>query len=259
MKTDRINKHISAYSDFLLKAGSSVVREKDKQTNHFDAVNVYYGSIRKIDANPSNTSYSCTALRLARFIIDYFDNKKHRLTKDGSLPDSFYTECSALLKKAKILNVNDNVRLISIKQMMHFMRFAGIVTKEKGHTFIASNDLTDQALYFKLLNAFWDGVDWADVFTSNPDAAVDLHRDKMIFIDLLMHYNDKIEVTALANEFFEMTGFASQGDAFAISFIDFYLLFWLEKFMLINYYDANNKISLELTATGKRLLAFIYN
>lgn len=259
LKTNRLNKRVTPLSDFSLKSGSLVVREKNIQSGNFDAINVYYESLNKININQNEADFSCDAIKLARFIIKCLGSKKRRLTKDGSLPDSFYVKCADSFKEHGIINQNKNIILITMKQMMHLLRFAGIAKIENGCTFAADYDINDRALYCKILNAFWNGVNWADIFPSAPNAAIELHKDKMILIDILFHYNSRVEITALANDFFELTGFASKNDIHAISFIDFYLLFWLKNFHIINYYDANNKIFVNLTSTGKKLLALINN
>ena len=244
----------------LIFAGSAV-RKKQAAAEAFESVNAYYASINGIhyEELSSPELFSCLAFRIADFMINFSGGKKYALSKENGLPESFYRKClEAARASGKMTDVpNDAILTISMKQMMHILRSAGIANIENGKAFMEPCFMNGQTLYFLILDAFWNTVKWRDIFPSDAEAADFLMRDRSIMTDIMLRRGNKTEINDLTNEFFDMTGFASVNDIRAVSFIDFYMFFWLKNFSIINYYDTGDKIFVELTGIGKKLLSYM--
>jgi hypothetical protein len=239
----------------LNPSGGTAVKIK-KTSGIFESVSAYYSFVKIIPPDAgSQELLSCFAMKLAGFIINFFGDKKYALSKENSLPESFYRKCLTAAKNEEAIAAIDDNLLISMKQMMHMLRAAGIARIKNGKTFMEYSGGVSASLYFQILDAFWNKLNWPNIFPSDPEAAGNLMNDRMIMIDIMAH-NGRMDINTLANEFFDLTGFAAPNDIHAISFIDFYMLFWLKNFDIINYYDIDGKISVELTAAGKKLSPF---
>jgi hypothetical protein len=241
-------------------AGRLPVETNDKPKKSFEVINSYYKSMGEIDfSGPwSFELSSCVALRISRLILDTICEKEYKLSDNGGLSSGFYDDClektidSGLMES---LDGDNDLVTISLKQAMHILRAAGLVRERDGIAVADDPGIQDRSLYCLILDSFWNAVRWEDIFPSNTDAAVILHDDRMIIRDLLLRYDERVDVNIIANEFFELTGFASSNDIYSISFLDFYLFFWLRNFSIIRYYDSRTAISIELTRIGKRLLS----
>ncbi|MCL2026764.1 MAG: hypothetical protein FWG92_08175, partial [Leptospirales bacterium] len=199
------------------------------------------------------------AFRLADFMINFSGSKKYALSKENGLSESFYRKCLEAARNAgEAADVsNDGILIISMKQMMHILRSAGIAKIENGKAFMEQRLMSGQALYFLILDAFWNTVKWQDIFPSDVEAADSLMRDRAVMTDIMLRREGKMEINDLTNEFFDMTGFAAVNDIHAISFIDFYMFFWLKNFNIINYHNMGEKIFVEITDIGKKLLFYM--
>lgn len=230
-----------------------------KQNSQFERINSYYSSFKAIGGlNEIIGSSYCFATRLAEALLRFLGNRKHNL-RDNALPDSFYHRCLKTLRADGACRYpeSDGILLIAIKQTMHILRAAGVVKMETNKTFAVPINTEESSFYYMLFDAFWNRVEWEDIFPQDPEAAAALQSDKIILMDILYNQKGRVDINTLANEFFDLTGFAEKNDIMAVSFLDFYLLFWLKNFNIINYYDIDGGIFLELTASGKRLISFI--
>ena len=244
----------------LIFAGVAI-EKKRIAAGAFESVNAYYKSIAGISHGELDSSslFSCFALRVADFMINFSGGKKYALSPKNGLPESFYRKCLEAARNAgEMVDVpDDSILIISMKQMMHILRSAGIAKIENGKAFMEPCLINGQARYFLILDAFWNMVKWRDIFPSDIEAADSLMRDRTIMTDIMLRRGNKIEINDLTNEFFDMTGFAAMNDIYAVSFIDFYMFFWLKNFNIINYYNAGGKIFIEVTGIGKKLLSYV--
>ena len=245
-------------------SASAVVKKNGIPADSFRTVNSYYRSLGEIDLTGTKSPglSSCFALRLARMLMEMIEEKNVSVTKDSSLPVTFYKQCLLTGQQSGLLDElgnDEELMIISLKQMAHILRRAGILVVKKGRAAVDDPEVSDRSLYFMILDSFWNMVSWEDIFPSNTEAASALFEDRMIIRDLLLRYGTRVEINRLANEFFELTGFAGRNDLVSISFLDFYLFFWLRNFHIINYYDVRNTISIELTQVGQKLLSALSN
>ncbi len=151
---------------------------------------------------------------------------------------------------------DDEILLIGIKQCLIMMSAAGIIKNEEDRADIDRDGLSDKNIHQRLFNAFWNLAPWEELFPSDPEAARELCREKNILKDLLARHAGAVSLDAVANEFFEMTGFTSPGDLEMISFLDFYFFAWLERFGLIRYITGrlHDPVRITVTDIGRNLL-----
>ncbi len=195
-------------------------------------------------------------MQLAQFIIERVRADNHKLDNNNRFHDDFYRECASdLLEKDFARPVDDELLLIYLKQLVIIMRESGLLGKDRG---IASVHIPGSVPeYFKMLfNGFWNKCKWEDIFPSAPDAATEIQATRTIFIDLLYNSGNEVAVEKLANDFFEMTGFATINDAFLISFLDFYLVTWLNHFGLVSYRvsGVHDPVSITMSKFGRWFL-----
>lgn len=220
----------------------------------FDQVSSFYNALAGTEI--SGEAVQCRAEKLGRFILQFFGSRKYAL-KEGALSADFYRRCLRNIREFDVWADDDNVLLISLKQMMHILRASGIVKMEGNRTW-AGDVPEDASFYDVLFRAFWNTVKWEDIFPEDPEAAGILQRDKMILMDILLHKNSPCEITSLSNEFFDLTGFASKNDIKAVSFLDFYLFSWLERFNIIKYSDDEGSIFIVMTPAGRSLFSGLF-
>ncbi len=204
-------------------------------------------------------SIDCFASDLARFLMEQIAEKPVKVT-EGSLPDSFYQASLDLADKEGFTKRTDGDRdilCINMKQMINIMREAELLENRDGKTHAVKADISDNALYFRLLNSFWNFVPWENIFPSDEEAARTLYQERFMLRDMLLRQNDFVAVDDFTNDFFEMTGFADRNDLVLISFIDFYLYSWLKHFNMLRYKKSKGRapVAFILTEEGRRLLA----
>jgi hypothetical protein len=138
--------------------------------------------------------------------------------------------------------------------MMNILKKGQLVLIQDGEVDVSDDSLT--GIYFRLLDAFWNRVDWKDIFPSDPESAEELWHNRFILRDLLTRQLESGNLVEIANEFFEITGFASRGDVFQISFLDFYLITWLRHFNILsmNEDSGDDAVYLSCTDFGQRIL-----
>ena len=123
--------------------------------------------------------------------------------------------------------------IIYIKQCLHILEGAGILSRKGKHASIRSFVDDDQTLFPRLLHSFWNITPWESIFPSDVEAAKDLQERRSFLKDAILMNPGVSRIDRIANTFFDMTGFSSRGNLFTISFIDFYPLTWLKHFGLL--------------------------
>ncbi len=211
----------------------------------------------------SSFTADCFACDIARLLLDFIGIKSVKLN-EGALPDSFYKKVLDAAEAEGLLEQtagDKDLLHINLKQMIHILRASGLVSDQNGKAVAAEKDISDNSLYFRLLNSFWNFVPWEDIFPSDEEAAMALHEDRLIMRDLLLKKDDFVSVDDLTNEFCELTGFSEKNNLILISFIDFYLYTWLKHFNILRYRKSKGKVpvTLALTEEGRRLLATCNN
>jgi len=195
-------------------------------------------------------------MKLAQFIIERVRADNHKLDSNNRFHDDFYRECAGdLLDKDFARPIDDELLLIYVKQLVIIMRESGLLENDMGVASIRMPGSVPE--YFKILfNGFWNKCKWADIFPSAPDAAAEIQATRTIFIDLLCNSGNEVAVEKLANDFFEMTGFADINNAFLISFLDFYLVTWLNHFGLVSYRfsGVHDPVSITMSKFGRWFL-----
>lgn len=201
----------------------------------------------------------CFALRLCKYLLEKIKTYNVVQESSGSFPENFY-HCS--LNDAKnigtLIEVDDSeLMLIHMKQMVHLMRTAELISWEKDSTVKRDAKISDIPLFMRLFHSFWFYTNWEEIFPSDPDAAAELHENRSFIRDLVLGCEKKTEVSAFSNNFFELTGFAEKNDLFRVSFLDFYLLTWLKHFGIMKYHCGTrySPVSIQLTDMGKKLFS----
>ena len=225
------------------------------------AVYDYYNCLSE-----SNNSFvefdcvSCFALDLALFAVDIIKRNDFKIRKDGSLPESYYRFCMDEIYNTDLYDKVSDIELLElyVRQIIHILRAGKVIVSSKGFARIGKVVSSSRSFYMKIFSSFWNDVKWENIFPSSIESARILKENKIILKDLLINKMGLFELDVIANEFFELTGFAVKGDLWQISFLDFYFFTWLEHFGLIRYHSSCARISpvsIELTVSGKKILS----
>jgi hypothetical protein len=241
----------------------SCIRQENRQEKNIEpalyseankTISQFYESISQSGLVTRN-SYDCFALRLARLILSILQDEKNCSVSDGALDEAFYSACIeeaahegmlALVKDRELL-------LIYIKQMVLLLRNAGIISLKKVRA-VANKSYENSFLFLvDLFDSFWNKSPWRKLFPSDPEAAAKLKTLRTMLKEIILSAENRTDIEKLSNDFFNLTGFASENDLFMISFLDFYVFTWLKHFGLVHYFVSgkNSAVSIELTNTGK--------
>lgn len=225
----------------------------------FEAAAVYYAILKKSNAlKNENGMCNCFAVRLARQILDLIKGNEFPLTRTNCFKNPFYLRC---LKEIDFSDLGAGVPdrellLIYIKQIVAIIKTAGLVGNDRGIARLSRDVESDTTLFYLLFNAFWNEIDWSDIFPSNRDAAKELKECRGILTDIMLRHQGNASVEAVANEFFELTAFSRKNDLFMISFLDFYFFTWLRHFGMIQYHEETRTtpVTISATDTGRKFL-----
>ncbi|MCP4130288.1 MAG: hypothetical protein GY754_04840 [bacterium] len=229
------------------------------ELDQFEAVNKFY-SILASKKNPSITiqTKDCFAVRLGSLLIEIIDNNSFKLSEDGIFEQDFYDFCLEKIREHDLAaEVNDEeLLLIYTKQTIIILKNSTIVSNHDGIAVVNGDEISNESLFVRLFYSLWSGTSWEHIFPSDPVSARELEKNKDILKDVLLKSNNKVKLDVLANEFFELTGFASKNDIILISFLDFYFFTWLKHFGIIRYFESshNSPVFIELTDEGRILL-----
>jgi hypothetical protein len=198
------------------------------------------------------------AVKLARFLINIISNNIFPLNKDGRFNDSFYRHCQEAFSSDPLTDEITDCTLADIymRQIVSMLRASSIIYNDNGIMRVQETELSMPQLYTRLFSAFWNDLEWDEIFPSEPLLAKDLKRNRYFLIDITLKHDGKISVEKVANEFFELTGFSRQGDLFSISFLDFYFFTWLNHFDIIRYCEsaADVPVQFEVTEKGRKFI-----
>ena len=233
--------------------------ERTPMAATFDSITRFYSFVHaKNDAWTNLIPYGSFALRLARFIMQLIAENTFHIGRGGSFNRAFYGICE---KKAVSCGLLDEIGdreifIIHIKQCLHILEAAGIISRKGKHASIRSFQDDDQTLFPRLFHSFWNITPWETIFPSDVQAARDLQERRSFLKDAILMNRGTVRIDHIANTFFDMTGFSSPGNLFTISFIDFYPLTWLKHFGLLQYYTGLpcEPVRVALTKAGTTIL-----
>lgn len=226
------------------------VREKPET---MDIISGFYSFTSSHESTPSTQQTSCPAVIMARHLIKRIEIDAPALTDDGSLPHSFYQRALPGIKGLGLFHEEWDEELVTIylKQTAMILRTSGFIISDDNH---AAAGRAGGDFYTELLQTFWNETLWSQIFPSDPEGASELWKNRSIFIDILGS-SLNADLTHICNQFFELTGFARKGDMISISFIDFYLVTWLQNFGIVQVTDTGDEnITVNLTETGQNIL-----
>jgi hypothetical protein len=244
-KTEKKDININNTFFFLIK------QNDDKEFNH-SALNVFNSIYRFHSSLYNNELFNfmkikdCYALTLANAISNKLSSGNVTADKNNGLSEIFYNEIAETL-----ICENDDKELciINLKQTANIMKSGKIILFKDNIASISENFQNRESLFCRLLEAFWNETEWSEIFPSSPKDASRLYEKRDVFAELLLGFYTEVSVEDISNDFFEMTDIAEKNDYFMISFLDFYLITWLNYFGIIDYTDKKNSkivyISLE--------------
>jgi hypothetical protein len=195
----------------------------------------------------------CYALTLANAISNKLSLGNIVADKENVLPEFFYNEIAETL-----ITENDDKELciINLKQTANIMKSGEIILFKDNIPYIPENFQNRESLYCRLLEAFWNETEWEEIFPSSPKDASKLYEKRNVFVELLFGFYTEVSVEDISNDFFEITGIAKKNNYFMISFLDFYLITWLNYFGIIDYTDKKNRgiIYISLEDYGREII-----
>jgi hypothetical protein len=203
----------------------------------FNSIYKFHSSLYNNELFNFMTIKDCHALTLANAIINKLSSENISTDKENSFPESFYNEIAETL----INEDEDNtICIINLKQTSNIMKKSKIILVKDNIAAISENFQNRERLYCRLLESFWNGTEWSEIFPSSPKDASKLHEQRDIFATLLLGFYTEVSVEDLSNDFFEITGISKKNNLFMILFVDFYLITWLSYFGIIDYTDKKN-------------------
>lgn len=224
--------------------------------NLFDAVSKYYSAVPgNIFSNPMELK-NCFALTLARSVIGRVSSGEIPALDNRIFSEEFYLSCADDLIMNNPPVQDRELLIIYLKQIVHILKESGIIYADDKNFISADEGLSSERLYRRLLESFWNEVDWQTIFPSSPESARSLHKNREVFAELLAGTYGMVSLEDLANDFFDITEICSRNDFFMISFIDFYLLTWLKHFGIVEYISSSNNgvVHLSLADKGSTIL-----
>jgi hypothetical protein len=154
---------------------------------------------------------------------------------------------------------DNELLLLYLKQAVLILRGSSIFDTKDNTPFIEDTQFWNVQLYLKMLNSFWNRINWAMLFVSMPETASNLMKNRNLLLDLLNTKKEKFRIDWIANAFFNKTGLGRENDILLISFLDFGVFTWLSHFGIINYLNGTDKnpVFIEVTKLGKRMLEYL--
>ena len=239
-------------------------KQNDEKKFNNSALNVF-NSVYNFHSSLYNNEFfsfmkikDCYALTLASAISDKLSSEKIVAGKENVLPESFYNEIAESLTREKQINENDDKELciINLKQTANIMKRGEIILFKDNIPYISENFQNRESLFYRLLEAFWNETEWSEIFPSSPKDADKLYEKRNIFAELLLGFYTEVSIEDISNDFFEITGIAEKNNYFMISFLDFYLITWLNYFGIIDYTDKKNRgiIYISLEDYGREII-----
>jgi len=256
-------KLISIANPFRFSSPMVIESPVTQKSPSFETINNYYRILRNKSSLSQRLDYAqCFAVRLADLVLSMVEKGTFALTKGNRFRNNFFSACVKNIKRTSLYQeVNDDeLIVIYVKQLIHVLRLCGLIENLDGIAHVNRVYSSEEDLFNKIFNAFWNDSDWADIFPSSPDAARELKRNRTILTDVMLRSDSGTKLEAIANEFFELTAFSTRNNLFMISFLDFYFFTWLKHFGLIMYTDNanNNSIYIKVTGNGRRLFKTLF-
>lgn len=232
---------------------NDISRNSSSSAAVLETISRFYNALdgSRENLSPGPETNGCFAVRLARFLIETISGGKYPLSAGGCFSRTFYRQCIESASQAGLADeINDNdLLVIYFKQCLQLMEQSGILERTGRRARISAGDLSPAALYHRLFNAFWNSTPWEDLFPSDRESARELKSGRGILKDILLRRHGAVALSAIANEYFEMTGFSSKNDLFMISFLDFYFFTWLRHFGMVRYLNEDDLAPVRITVT----------
>jgi len=222
------------------------------RTRVLETINSYYGYLNSAEEDHADPAIpGCFAVRLAHSLINAIAGKRCDLTAQGRFKNGFFRYCVQMAHESGLAEEidDDELLIIYIKQCLHLLKASGIVRRVKGLATITETTLSSRTLFYRLFNAFWDRVNWEDIFPSDAGSARELKTCRSLLKDLVLRHYGAVSVNDIANEFFDMTGFSARNDLLATSFLDFYFFTWLSHFGIVRYSRGREFQPVRITVT----------
>jgi len=193
----------------------------------------------------------CFAVKFTNIILEKIQQKKRDVSDKYFFDSQFYEEIvkSTSTKDKELL-------LIFAKQLVHILNAGDFLDYNDNFIKVLNKG---EHIFFKLFSSFWHKTNWQDIFTSDKNLAKNIHKNRSLFVNMLLQYKNPININRFINAFFDEIDSNKTGNLLDISFIDFYLLTWLKHFGIIEYIQNSyfSPILFEVTAKGKKILNII--
>jgi len=176
---------------------------------------------------------NCAALIYAKEILQKLKNQDIQTDSRCSFDEQFYNELAAELSGNKNIPADSDLVIINLKQTSELLRNSALIENINGHAKPSKKDVASATFFNRLIEAFWNGVAWSDIFPSSPELADRIHQKRKILSELLLENSLDFKGEELAGDFFDLSGLSSRDNNFSISFFEFYIVNWLENFGII--------------------------
>jgi hypothetical protein len=189
--------------------------------------------------------------KIASILISLVSENRSVCDADNCCSDSFYNTCASLFLSSHCEVEDKDLLVIFFKQMMMLLKHCGIVKACSGSVHVERSDLSPEALYLEVFNAFWDGVLWDHLFPSMPRLASMLQRDRYVLVELLASRAGVFTVEEIASDYSDIMGIPCDDMLLYVSFFDFSFFTWMSHFGIINYDHDAEKVQAVTTDWGR--------
>lgn len=216
----------------------------------------YYLPWNNICLDSFTTIKNSFVMSLAKTILQNIDIKSVNFKSNQILSSDFYHIC--LNNLTNIIN-DKELLLLFLKQLTLILKNTTILDNPNEFFPVNNSSYYNIQLYLKMLNSFWNKMNWDLLFPSMPEAATKLMINKKLLINLILRKKTKFRIDTIANAFLKSSGLGRANDLLLISFLDFGIFTWLGHFGIINYLNGSDMdpVFVELTKHGRRMLEYL--
>jgi hypothetical protein len=213
----------------------------------------YPFSTSNLVADYSLLSDDSPAVKAARLLLEKVEELRPPRNGGSLFKKNFYDEC--LSSGIDLLQYFSDGELLEIflKQLSMILENSGCVYSD-GKVMYADLKKFHSAPGRILFESFWEYHDWKSIFPSMPDLAHLLQQEKYLFIETLLQYGSEQSIGQIAEEFFISAGVNINSRLMAVSFIDYSILSWLNRFSIVEFCGSGGMPLMKITSDGRSFL-----
>lgn len=193
------------------------------------------------------------AVKAAKLLLEKVDTTRPQRGRHSIFDESFYHGC--VTSGIDLLQYFSDIEWLEIffKQLSLILENSGCIYGD-GNKVYADLKKFNSAPVRILFESFWEYHDWKSIFPSMPDMADLVQRERYLFVETLLQYSSEQCIGQIAEEFFICAGVNVDSKLMAVSFIDYTILSWLNRFSIIEFTGKSEMPLMKITKDGRCFL-----